>query len=166
MKKTLFTKPLALFLAGTMLVGAGCKDYDDDIDNINNRLDGLEADVVQLQKDVASLQATQDEFEKIDFAAYVTDDALQTKLDNVLAGYAKKSDLKAWLTSDEVLQLLKEKGYLAQSEIQKLIDDSMLTESDVQDVFNNMLTAEAIMGKIQSIAHLVTVEPYTEKADN
>ncbi len=23
-----------------------------------------------------------------------------------------------------------------------------------------------IMGKIQSIAHLVTVEPYTEKADN
>lgn len=150
MKKTLFTKPLALFLAGTMLVGAGCKDYDDDIDNINNRLDGLETDVVQLQKDVASLQATQDEFEKIDFGAYVTNDALQTKLDNVLADYAKKSDLKAWLTSDEVLQLLKEKGYLTQSEIQKLIDDSMLTESDVQDVFNNMLTAETIMGKIQT----------------
>ena len=150
MKKNLFTKPLALLLSGAMLVGVGCKDYDDDIDNINNRLDGLEEDVVQLQKDVVSLQATQDEFEKIDFSSYVTNDALQTKLDNVLADYAKKSDLKEWLTGDEVLALLKEKHYLAKDEIQALIDDSMLSESDVQDIFNNMLTAEAIMGKIQT----------------
>ena len=106
MKKRMFTKPLAWFLAGTMLVGAGCKNYDDDIDAINNRLEGLESDVVQLQKDVVSLQATQDAFEKIDFASYVTNSALQSKLDDVLADYAKKSDLKAWLTSDEVLQLI------------------------------------------------------------
>lgn len=150
MKKRMFTKPLAWFLAGTMLVGAGCKNYDDDIDAINNRLEGLESDVVQLQKDVVSLQATQDAFEKIDFASYVTNSALQSKLDDVLADYAKKSDLKAWLTSDEVLQLIKEKGYLTKTEIQNLIDASMLTDADVQDIFNNMLTAEAIMGKIQT----------------
>ena len=33
----LFRKFLALFLTGTMLAGVGCKDYDDDIDDINKR---------------------------------------------------------------------------------------------------------------------------------
>ena len=46
MKKNLFRKFLALFLTGTMLAGVGCKDYDDDIDKLNNRVDGLETDVV------------------------------------------------------------------------------------------------------------------------
>ena len=40
MKKT-FKKLLALFLTGTMLAGVGCKDYDDDIDKINDRIDEL-----------------------------------------------------------------------------------------------------------------------------
>ena len=34
MKKNLFRKFLALFLTGTMLAGVGCKDYDDDIDDL------------------------------------------------------------------------------------------------------------------------------------
>ena len=33
----LFRKFLALFLTGTMLAGVGCKDYDDDIDDINKK---------------------------------------------------------------------------------------------------------------------------------
>lgn len=42
MKKNLFRKFLAVFLTGTMLAGVGCKDYDDDIDGINKRLDDIE----------------------------------------------------------------------------------------------------------------------------
>ena len=34
MKKNLFRKFLALFLTGTLLAGVGCKDYDDDIDDL------------------------------------------------------------------------------------------------------------------------------------
>ena len=37
----LFRKFLALFLTGTMLAGVGCKDYDDDIDDINKKIDDL-----------------------------------------------------------------------------------------------------------------------------
>lgn len=40
MKKT-FKKLLALFLTGTMLAGVGCKDYDDDIDNLQKEIDDL-----------------------------------------------------------------------------------------------------------------------------
>ena len=57
MKKNLFRKFLALFLTGTMLAGVGCKDYDDDIDKLNNRVDGLETDVVTLKTDVTSLKS-------------------------------------------------------------------------------------------------------------
>ena len=150
MKKNLFRKFLALFLTGTMLAGVGCKDYDDDIDKLNNRVDGLETDVVTLKTDVTSLKATQDAFNKIDFTSFVTNTALQTKLDEVLKDYAKKSDLKAWLTSEEVLQLLKDKGYMTKTEIETLIGNSVLDEDDVKGIFNNMLTGEAIMGKIQT----------------
>ena len=150
MKKNLFRKFLALFLTGTMLAGVGCKDYDDDIDKLNNRVDGLETDVVTLKTDVTSLKATQDAFNKIDFTSFVTNTALQTKLDDVLKDYAKKSDLKAWLTSEEVLQLLKDKGYMTKTEIETLIGNSVLDEDDVKGIFNNMLTGEAIMGKIQT----------------
>ena len=38
MKKNLFRKFLALFLTGTMLAGVGCKDYDDDIDDLKGCL--------------------------------------------------------------------------------------------------------------------------------
>ena len=133
-----------------MLAGVGCKDYDDDIDKLNNRVDGLETDVVTLKTDVTSLKATQDAFNKIDFTSFVTNTALQTKLDDVLKDYAKKSDLKAWLTSEEVLQLLKDKGYMTKTEIETLIGNSVLDEDDVKGIFNNMLTGEAIMGKIQT----------------
>lgn len=150
MKKNLFRKFLALFLTGTMLAGVGCKDYDDDIDSLNNRVDGLETDVVALKTDVASLKATQEAFNKIDFTSFVTNQALQTKLDDVLKNYAKKSDLKAWLTSDEVLKLLKDKGYMTKTEIETLIGNSVLDADDVKAIFNNMLTGEAIMGKVQT----------------
>lgn len=41
MKHNLLRNFLALVLSGIMLAGAGCKNYDDDIDKINNRLDEL-----------------------------------------------------------------------------------------------------------------------------
>ena len=45
MKKNLFRKFLALFLTGTMLAGVGCKDYDDDIDDLKGQINDLKGQV-------------------------------------------------------------------------------------------------------------------------
>ena len=49
MKNNLLIKLLAMFLTGTMLIGAGCKDYDDDIKSLNNRIDASNASVDELK---------------------------------------------------------------------------------------------------------------------
>jgi hypothetical protein len=49
MKKNLFRKFLALFLTGTMLAAVGCKDYDDDIDNLQKQIDETNASVSELK---------------------------------------------------------------------------------------------------------------------
>lgn len=56
MKNNLFRKFLAVFLTGTMLAGVGCKDYDDDIDKINNRLDGMDVTVADLQTQITNVK--------------------------------------------------------------------------------------------------------------
>lgn len=49
MKNNLLIKLLAVFLTGTMLIGVGCKDYDDDIKDLNNRIDETNASVDELK---------------------------------------------------------------------------------------------------------------------
>lgn len=49
MKNNLLIKLLAMFLTGTMLIGAGCKDYDDDIKDLSNRIDASNASVDELK---------------------------------------------------------------------------------------------------------------------
>mgnify|MGYP005889191155 FL=1 len=58
MKNNLFKKFLALFLTGTMLAGVGCKDYDDDIDSINKRLDGMDVTISSLPEQLETIKKT------------------------------------------------------------------------------------------------------------
>ena len=60
MKKKLLHRVLLLFVSGAMLAGvSGCKDYDDDIDNINNRLDELTTGkIASIESQLGSLQTT------------------------------------------------------------------------------------------------------------
>lgn len=59
MKKHFFKKFLALFLTGTMLTGVGCKDYDDDIDSINKKLDELESVTIKdLQSQIDGVKSS------------------------------------------------------------------------------------------------------------
>lgn len=58
MKNNLLKKLLAVFLTGTMLFGVGCKDYDDDIDTINKRLDGMDVTVAGLEDQITSIEAS------------------------------------------------------------------------------------------------------------
>lgn len=96
MKKKLLHRVLLLFVSGAMLAGvSGCKDYDDDIDNINNRLDELTTGkIASIESQLGSLQTTVTGLEslseqvasiagKIDGLA--TDSDVQTAIDNALA---------------------------------------------------------------------------------
>ena len=152
MKKNLFRKFLALFLTGTMLAGVGCKDYDDDIDDLKGQIDDLKGQV-ELKADASALQVVTDKLNGVDFSSFVTNSGLQTELDKRLADYAKKSDLKDWLTSDEVLKLIQAQGYQTKDEVQKLIDEAtkgQLTADDVEKIFETMIASEETMGKLQA----------------
>lgn len=59
MKKQFFKKFLALFLTGTIAAGVGCKDYDDDIDSINKKLDELETVTIKdLQSQIDGVKSS------------------------------------------------------------------------------------------------------------
>ena len=113
-----------------MLAGVGCKDYDDDIDDLKGQINDLKGQV-ELKADASALKAVTDKLNGIDFSSFVTNSGLQTELDKRLADYAKKSDLKDWLTSDEVLKLIKAQGYQTKSDVQKLIEEA--TEQQMKD---------------------------------
>ncbi len=147
----MFRKFLALFLVGTMLAAVGCKDYDDDIDKLNGRLDGLEG-TVALKTDLSAINASIAALEAIDHGAFLKTADLQGKLDAALAGYAKKTDLKAWLTSDEVKALLVKEGYKNEQQIKDLIAANSVNEAKVKEIFNTMIASteayEAFKSKV------------------
>mgnify|MGYP000827184855 CR=1 FL=1 len=81
MKKNLFRKFLALFLTGTLLAGVGCKDYDDDIDKLNDRLDELTTGkIATLESQLGSLQTAVDNLKS-------ADDALGKRIDELKSDY-------------------------------------------------------------------------------
>lgn len=49
MKNNLFRKFLAVFLTGTLLGAVGCKDYDDDINDLQKQIDETNASVSELK---------------------------------------------------------------------------------------------------------------------
>lgn len=58
MKHNLFRNFTALLLSGTMLAGVGCKDYDDDIDKINQRLDAMEIELSSVPEQIEAIKGT------------------------------------------------------------------------------------------------------------
>ena len=71
MKNNLFRKFLAVFLTGTLLGAVGCKDYDDDINDLKGQIDDLKGKI-ELKADASALQAITDKLQNVDFSAFVT----------------------------------------------------------------------------------------------
>lgn len=99
MKNNLFKKFLALFLTGTMLGAVGCKDYDDDINDLKGQIDDLKGKI-ELKADASALQTLQSEI-NLKFENYATN----AKVDGISAEVAK------CLKSDELAQKLEKLGY-------------------------------------------------------
>jgi hypothetical protein len=133
MKNNLFKKFLALFLTGTMLTGVGCKDYDDDIDDLKGQIEDLKGKI-ELKADASALQTIADKLQNVDFTAFVTNAQLDTKL----AGYVESSKL-----AEEV----KKFGYKTEADILKLIGDNTLDQAAINKLIEAQFTLANIWTK-------------------
>ncbi|MBR5465163.1 MAG: hypothetical protein IKU77_05165 [Alistipes sp.] len=88
--KKLFKKLLAVALIGAMVGFVGCKDYDDDINALNGRIDGIEntqikainEQIASMQSSISSLQSAQTATQNAVSALQATVATLETKADH------------------------------------------------------------------------------------
>lgn len=153
MKKT-FKNLLALFVTGTMLAGVGCKDYDDDINNLKQEVEDLKGQI-ELKADASALKSLQEKIDGIDFASFVT----KTELSQELAKYVTDTELADaladYVTTSGLDAKIIELGYLKQSEIQSLIDDKFSsitnwTKEDIEAIFDAQIEALNIWGTVDT----------------
>ena len=97
MKKIYLKNSLALLLTGTMLAGVGCKDYDDDIDNLQKEVDDLKGQI-ELKADASAVSSLQQKLEGINFDDFVKEAELNDLVKGL--GYQTAEDVKA-LIPDE-----------------------------------------------------------------
>ena len=80
MKRQFLGRLLSLFLVGTVVAGVGCKDYDDDITSLNNRIDELTTgQIASVEKQMQSLQNAVDRLDGVDSGLKDEIEALQGK---------------------------------------------------------------------------------------
>lgn len=152
MKNNLFRNFTALLLSGTMLAGVGCKDYDDDIDNLQKEIDGLKGEIA-LKADASALKSLQEKIDGIDFSkfltaadltGYVTEDKLGTELADLL----KSNDFNS-----KVEEIVKAQGYKTQAEIEAIVSQMMLDKEDVAAIFQEQMAAgetwQSLLPKVQ-----------------
>lgn len=98
MKKNLMNAALLglLVVAAPACTFVSCKDYDDDFNKVNNRLDGLEAAKTQINTEITSLKSDlQKANEKAtQLEAKLAEYATKTELQNGLATKADKKELE------------------------------------------------------------------------
>lgn len=107
--KKIFKNLLALFVTGTMLAGVGCKDYDDDINKINDRLDELTTGkIADIESQISSMQTTIENLKALETRIKALEDAqvtdadlqkLQDAIDAIEANYVTKDYLTTTLGS-------------------------------------------------------------------
>lgn len=170
MKHNLLRNFLALVLSGIMLAGVGCKNYDDDIDKINNRLDELYVTVADLDEQIESvrnaipsLDALNEEVAALrsEFDGVKTDVAsIDQKLEAIGDVQAKLNELSQELkdyvngaiqSSEETLRNeLATKG--AVSELEALIEGIQEDYKAELEEINNKLTAlEGTVGELPAV---------------
>lgn len=170
MKHNLLRNFLALVLSGIMLAGVGCKNYDDDIDKINNRLDELYVTVADLDEQIESvrnaipsLDALNEEVAALrsELEGVKTDVAsIDKKLEAIGDVQAKLNELSQELkdyvngaiqSSEETLRNeLATKG--AVSELEALIEGIQEDYKAELEEINNKLTAlEGTVGELPAV---------------
>ncbi|MEG2491533.1 MAG: hypothetical protein RSA67_03175, partial [Alistipes sp.] len=128
MKKSLLTKLFAIFLVGSLLTAVGCKNYDGDIDNLNNKIDQLATgavatmatQVTALQGSVQSLQTMDQQLDAAIKALKVAQGQDATAIEALKAQITTlenaKKDLQKQIDKiNETLKTVASKSYVDQS---------------------------------------------------
>ena len=131
MKNNLFKKFLALFLTGTMLGAVGCKDYDDDINDLKGQIDDLKGKI-ELKADASALSSLQQKLDGINFDDFV-----------------KNADLGDFVKKSELDNLVKQHGYQKADDVKALIPKGM-SEEDVKGIFDAQIKALDTWGEIST----------------
>lgn len=117
--KSYFTKFGAFLLCGVMLAAVGCHDYDEDIQQVNNKVDNLDknyaAEVEDLEKAIAELDAkyaTDTELaSKLTELQNTVNTTISSKVEEIQAALAGKADASALSEAIKDLEDL-EKAYV------------------------------------------------------
>lgn len=144
--RKIWRKLLAVALVGALVSNVACKDYDDDINRIDDKLEELSG-TVALKTDMQQLQQTVATLNSIDFSAFLRSADFEARLQQ--AGVAYKSDLKAWLTGPEVKEMIENYGYQTAEQVKALID-GLQNADDVAATFDAMIAAYDIWGAVQN----------------
>lgn len=184
MKHNLLRNFLALVLSGIMLAGVGCKNYDDDIDKINNRLDELYVTVADLDEQIESvrnaipsLDALNEEVAALrsELDGVKTDVAsIDQKLEAIGDVQAKLNELSQELkdyvngaiqSSEETLRNeLATKG--AVSELEALIEGIQKDYKAELEEINNKLTAlEGTVGELPAVDFSGDIQELKDRLD-
>ena len=136
--KSFFTKLGKLLLCGVAVAVVGCTDYDTDIQNVNERVDAVEADfekaIADLQAELNANFATKAELAALETELNTTIDAAVAELNAAIATKADKAEVEAAIAA-----------------LQKALADA---KAELQgDIDEN---SEAIAGAIARIAALET----------
>lgn len=144
--RKIWRKLLTVALVGALVSNVACKDYDDDIDRIDDKLEELSG-TVALKTDVQQLQQTVATLNSIDFSAFLRSADFEARLQQ--AGVAYKSDLKAWLTGPEVKEMIENYGYQTAEQVKAQIE-GLQNADDVAATFDAMIAAYDLWGAVQN----------------
>lgn len=175
--KKIFKNLLALFVTGTMLAGVGCKDYDDDINKINDRLDELttgkiadiESQISSMQTTIQNLQALETRIKALE-DAQVTDadlQKLQDAIDAIEANYVTKDYLTTTLGSYATTQYVGEAIKAVTDALGKFTTDDAI-QAAIDAAKQSAIEAagkaceEAFKTAVESVIAGATEEPTSE----
>lgn len=175
--KKIFKNLLALFVTGTMLAGVGCKDYDDDINKINDRLDELttgkiadiESQISSMQTTIQNLQALETRIKALE-DAQVTDadlQKLQDAIDAIEASYVTKDYLTTTLGSYATTQYVGEAIKAVTDALGKFTTDDAI-QAAIDAAKQSAIEAagkaceEAFKTAVESVIAGATEEPTSE----
>lgn len=151
-----FSKVTALLLAGAMVVASGCTDYKDDIQDLNKRLDDLNAETVaNFETQKKAMETLQKELEK-------ADDDIQKNIDNI------ESDIKKLQDADKVLEqamkdadaALKKELEAADAALKKAMEDA---DSKLKQAMESGDSATLAAAKADAKANLDAAKAVLQK---
>lgn len=141
MKTRLFRTVVAFFFAGMALTWVGCSDYDQDIADLNNRIDELTTGkIASIESQYSSLQSTLNSLQSADAAMTSKIAALEASAKDVADLKGEQAAIQQTLAEMEAAQkTLKETIAAVEAQL-----DGFLTKSDLDATLASYATTEAL----------------------